>query len=149
MDMAQTRRAEANWSGDLASGSGSVTAATSGVLTDKAISWRARTESPDGDTSPEELLASAHAACYSMAVSNELSKAGFVPTRVDVAVEVDADKAERGWTVQRSRITLRANVPGIDEETFQRTAALAKDGCPISRAIAGNVELELDASLVS
>jgi osmotically inducible protein OsmC len=84
-----------------------------------------------------------------MAVSNELSKAGFVPTRVDVVVEVDADKAERGWTVQRSRITLRADVPDIDEETFQKTAALAKDGCPISRAIAGNVELELDASLVA
>ena len=147
--MVQTRRAEANWSGDLASGSGTVSAVTSGIFSDKAITWHARTESSDGDTSPEELLASAHAACYSMAVSNELSKAGFVPTRVDVVVEVDADKAEKGWTVQRSRITLRADVPGIDEETFQKTAALAKDGCPISRAIAGNVELELDASLVA
>jgi osmotically inducible protein OsmC len=149
MDMAQTRRAEANWSGDLATGRGTVSAATTGIFSDMAITWRARTESPEGDTSPEELLASAHAACFSMAVSNELSKAGFVPTRVDVVVEIDADRAERGWTVQRSRITLRANVPGIDEETFQATAALAKDGCPISRAIAGNVELELDATLVS
>jgi osmotically inducible protein OsmC len=147
--MAQTRRAEAHWSGDLASGSGGVTAATTGIFTDQATTWRARTEASEGKTSPEELLAAAHASCYSMAVSNELSKAGFVPTRVDVVVEIDADKAEKGWTVQRSRIELRADVPGIDEETFQRVAALAKDGCPISRAIAGNVELEVDASLAA
>jgi osmotically inducible protein OsmC len=147
-DMAQTRRAEAHWSGDLASGDGGVTAATSGIFTDVPTSWRARTEASEGKTSPEELLATAHASCYSMAVSNELSKAGFVPTRVDVVVEVDADRAEKGWTVQRSRIQLRAAVPGIDEETFHRVAALAKDGCPISRAIAGNVALEVDAALV-
>ena len=147
--MAQTRRAEANWSGDLASGAGAVTAATSGIFADQPTSWHARTEASEGKTSPDELLATAHASCYSMAVSNELSKAGFVPTRVDVVVEIDADKAERGWTVQRSRIQLRAAVPNIDEATFQRVAALAKDGCPISRAIAGNVELVLDAALVS
>src|SRR5688572_33498600 len=109
--MAQTRRAEAHWSGDLASGGGAVTAGTTRIFADQTITRRARTEDPESSTSPEELLASAHAACYSMAVSNELSKAGFVPTRVDVVVEVDADKAERGWTVQRSRITLRADVP--------------------------------------
>ena len=68
----------------------------------------------------EELIGAAHAACYSMAVSNELSKAGFVPNRVDVIVEIDADRAEKGWTVQRSRIILRADVPNVDEETFQR-----------------------------
>jgi osmotically inducible protein OsmC len=147
--MAQTRRAEAYWSGDLASGGGAVSAATSGIFSDEGISWHARTEASEGKTSPEELLAAAHAACYSMAVSNELSKAGFVPTRVDVVVEVDADRAEKGWTVQHSRISLLAAVPGIDEDTFQRVAALAKDGCPISRAISGNVELELDAALVA
>ena len=72
----------------------------------------ARTEASEGKTSPEELLATAHASCYSMAVSNELSKAGFVPTRVDVVVEIDADKAERGWTVQRSRIHASRGRPG-------------------------------------
>jgi lipoyl-dependent peroxiredoxin len=146
--MAQTRRAEAHWSGDLASGGGAVTAATSGIFGDQPTTWRARTEAADGMTSPEELLAAAHAACFSMAVSNELSKAGFVPTRVDVVVEIDADKAERGWTVQRSRITLRADVPNIDEDTFQRTAALARDGCPISRALSSDVEVVLDATRV-
>ena len=126
-----------------------MSAVTSGIFADQPTSWFARTEASEGKTSPEELLATAHASCYSMAVSNELSKAGFVPTRVDVVVEIDADKAERGWTVQRSRIQLRAAVPNIDEATFQRVADLAKDGCPISRAIAGNVGLELDAALVS
>ena len=84
-----------------------------------------------------------------MAVSNELSKAGFVPNRVDVTVEIDADRAEKGWTVQRSRIILRADVPNVDEETFQRCATLARDGCPISRAIAGNVDIEVDATLIA
>jgi osmotically inducible protein OsmC len=147
--MAQTRRAEAHWSGDLATGGGGVTAATSGFFDDQPITWRARTEASVGKTSPEELLATAHAACYSMAVSNELSKAGFVPNRVDVIVEIDADRAEKGWTVQRSRITLRASVPNVDEETFQRCAMLARDGCPISRAIAGNVDIEVDATLLA
>jgi osmotically inducible protein OsmC len=146
--MAQTRRAEAHWSGDLANGGGGVTAATSGIFDDQPITWRARTEASEGKTSPEELLATAHAACYSMAVSNELSKAGFVPNRVDVTVEIDADRAEKGWTVQRSRIILRADVPNVDEETFQRCATLARDGCPISRAIAGNVDIEVDATLL-
>jgi osmotically inducible protein OsmC len=147
--MAQTRRAEAQWSGDLANGAGAVTAATSGIFTEQATSWRARTEASEGKTSPEELLASALAACFSMAVSNELSKAGFVPTRVDVVVDIDADKMERGWTVQRARIGLRADVPNVDEATFQRVTALARDGCPISRAIAGNVQVELDATLLT
>ena len=146
--MAQTRRAEAHWSGDLASGGGAVTAATTGIFADQAITWRARTEAAEGKTSPEELLAAAHAACFSMAVSNELSKAGFVPNRVDVVVEIDADRAEKGWTVQTSRISLRADVPNIDEQEFQRIAALARDGCPISRALAGNVELQVEATLV-
>ena len=146
--MAQTRRAEAHWSGDLASGAGSVTAATSGIFTDQATSWRARTEASEGKTSPDELLAAALASCFSMSVSNELSKAGFIPTRVDIVVDIDADRMERGWTVQRARIGLRANVPNVDEATFQRVAAIARDGCPISRAIAGNVQVELDASLV-
>ena len=136
--MAQTRSAQAYWSGDLSSGGGAVSAVTSGIFEDQAITWRARTEAAEGRTSPEELLAAAHAACYSMAVSNELSKAGFVPERVDVGVEVSADKRESGWTVVSSHITLRANVPGIDQPTFEEQAQKAKGGCPISRAISGS-----------
>lgn len=145
--MAQVRRASANWSGDLLSGGGAVSAATSGIFDNQAITWRARTEASEGKTSPEELLAAAHAACYSMALSNQLAQAGFPPARVDVSVEVTADKTEAGWTVLSSAITVRASVPGADAALFAEKAAAAKDGCPISRAIKGSVEITLEASL--
>ena len=148
--MAQVRRAQAHWSGDLLSGGGAVSATTSGIFSDQPTTWRARTEEASaGSTSPEELLAAAHASCFSMAVSNELAKAGFPPRRVDVSVEVRGDKREAGWTVLASHITLRADVPGVDEATFQEQTEAARVGCPISRAIKGNVEISLDASLVA
>lgn len=145
--MAQVRRAQAHWSGDLLSGGGAVSASTSGIFSDQPTSWRARTEAAEGGTSPDELLATAHASCFSMAVSNELAKAGFPPRRVDITVDVTADKREAGWTVLASHITLRADVPGVDEATFREKTEAAKVGCPISRAIAGNVEISLDATL--
>jgi osmotically inducible protein OsmC len=145
--MAQVRQATANWSGDLLSGGGAVSAVSSGVLADQAITWRARTEAAEGKTSPEELLAAAHASCYSMAISHELAQAGFPPQRVDVTVEVSADKTDSGWTVQRSAITVRASVPGADEAIFQEKAEAAKGGCPISRAISESVEITLEATL--
>jgi osmotically inducible protein OsmC len=147
--MAQVRRAEAHWSGDLLAGGGAVSATSSGIFSDQAITWRARTEASEGKTSPEELLATAHAACYSMAVSNELAKAGFAPQRVDVAVEVRADKTDAGWTVLSSHISLRAAVPGVDEVTFREKADTAKQSCPISRAISDAVEISLEAVLES
>jgi lipoyl-dependent peroxiredoxin len=145
--MAQTRTANASWHGDLTSGGGDVGAATSGVFSGLPITWKARTEESDGVTSPEELLATAHAACYAMASSNELAKAGFPPARVAVRVDVTADRRDAGWTVVSSHITLRASVPGIDDASFQAAAAKAKDGCPISRALTGNLEITLDARL--
>ena len=145
--MAQVRTAEANWSGDLLSGGGAVSATGSGVFDNQAITWRARTEAAEGKTSPEELLAAAHASCYSMALSNELALAGFPPERVDVSVEVSADKTDSGWTVQRSAITVRANVPGADATLFREKAEAAKGGCPISRAISDSVEITLEATL--
>ena len=145
--MAMISKADANWSGDLLGGGGSVTATSSGIFSDQAITWRARTEASEGKTSPEELLASAHAACYSMAVSHELAQAGFAPERVDVSVVVTADKTDAGWTVLSSAITVRAKVPGADEALFLEKANAAKSGCPISRAIIGNVEITVDATL--
>jgi osmotically inducible protein OsmC len=146
--MAQVRRAEAHWSGDLQTGGGAVSAVTSGIFSEMATSWRARTEVSEGKTSPEELLAAAHAACFSMAVSNELSKAGHVPERVDVSVEITADRREQGWTVLASHITLRARVPGCDQATFEEKAAAAKVGCPISRALNDSIEVTLEATLI-
>ena len=145
--MAQTRRAEAWWEGDLPTGHGEVTAATTRVFHSLPVTWKARTEEAGGVTSPEELLATAHAACFSMASSNNLAKAGFPPEKMDVSVEVTADRREAGWTVISSHVTVRGKVSGIDEATFQQAVAAAKDGCPISRALKGNVELSVDATL--
>jgi osmotically inducible protein OsmC len=145
--MATTRRADATWSGDLLSGRGNVTAATTGVFRDLPTTWASRIGEPEGVTSPEELLATAHASCFSMAVSNELAKAGTPPTKVTVNVAVTGDKLESGWTVLSSAITVRAVVPGATEESFREAAEKAKDGCPISKALKGNVELSVEATL--
>jgi osmotically inducible protein OsmC len=98
-------------------------------------------------TSPEELLAAAHASCFSMACSNELAKAGTPATSVSVSVKVTADKLEAGWTVLSSAITVRGVVPGATEASFREAAEKARDGCPISRALKGNVELSVEATL--
>jgi osmotically inducible protein OsmC len=147
--MAMIRRAEAFWTGDLATGSGEVGTTTSPAFSGLPVTWKARTEEAGGLTSPEELLAAAHAACFSMASSNNLAKAGFPPERMDVTVEVTADKREAGWTVLSSHITVRGRVPGVDEATFQQQVEAAKDGCPISRALTGNVEMTVSATLES
>jgi lipoyl-dependent peroxiredoxin len=147
--MAAVRRAEATWSGDLTSGSGAVSAVSSGVFSDLPVTWAARTESPEGKTSPEELVAAAHAACYSMAFSAQLGRNATPPTRLDVSSEVTFAQVEGGWKVESSQLTVRGEVPGISEEDFLRLAEAAKDGCPISGALKGNVELSVDATLVS
>jgi osmotically inducible protein OsmC len=145
--MANVRRATATWSGDLLSGSGTVSAYTTGLFSDLPISWASRTEAPEGRTSPEELLAAAHAACYSMAFSNGLAKAGHPPEHLHVAAEVAFEKVGDGWSVTSSALQVIGRVPGIAEAEFERLAEEAKDGCPISRALKGNVELSVDATL--
>ena len=145
--MATTRTATATWSGDLLSGHGTVSAATTGIFRDQPTTWASRTGEPEGVTSPEELLAAAHASCFSMAVSNELAKAGTPPSNVAVTVAVSADKLDTGWTVQSSAITVRATVPGATQESFQAAAEKARDGCPISKALKGNVALSVEATL--
>ena len=145
--MATTRQADATWAGDLLSGRGTVSAATTGVFRDLPTTWASRIGEPEGVTSPEELLATAHASCFSMAVSNELAKACTPPTRVKVSVAVTGDKLESGWTGLSSAITVSAVVPGATEASFQDAATKAKDGCPISKALKGNVELSVVATL--
>lgn len=142
-----TRRATATWSGDLMSGSGSVSAFSSGLFSDLPVSWASRTEEPDGRTSPEELLAAAHAACYCMAFSNGLAKAGTPAEHLHVAAEVAFEKVGDGWSVTSSALQVIGQVPGISDADFERLAEEAKDGCPISRALSGNVEISVDATL--
>jgi osmotically inducible protein OsmC len=129
------------------SGSGTVSAYSSGKFSELPVSWASRTETPEGRTSPEELLAAAHAACYCMAFSNGLANHGTPPEHLHVAAEVAFEKLEAGWTVTSSSLQVIGRVPGISEEDFERLAEAAKDGCPISRALAGNVELTVDATL--
>ncbi len=147
--MAATRRAEATWSGDLPSGSGAVSAVSSGVFSELPVSWAARTEASGGKTSPEELVAAAHASCFSMALSGALGRAGTPPERLEVSAEVTFDKVGEGWKVTTSKLTVRGTVPGISEEDFRAAAEKAKDGCPISGALKGNVELSVEATLAS
>jgi osmotically inducible protein OsmC len=145
--MAAIRRAEATWSGDLQTGKGTVSAVTSGAFAELPVSWAARTETSDGRTSPEELVAAAPAACFSMAFSNELAKAGHPAERLDVSAEVTFDKGDAGWRVTTSALTVEGRVPGMSAPEFEKLAQAAKDGCPISKALAGNVELSVKASL--
>jgi osmotically inducible protein OsmC len=147
--MAAIRRADAVWHGDLLSGSGTVSAATSRAFTGLPVTWGSRTEAADGRTSPEELVAAAHAACFSMAFSAGLGRAGTPPTRLEVSATVTFDKAEAGWRVASSALTVRGVVPGITAERFRELAEAAKDGCPISQALKGNVELSVEATLES
>src|SRR5438552_10080549 len=128
--MATTRRADATWGGDLLSGRGTVTAATTRVFADLPTTWASRIGEPAGVTSPEELLAAAHASCFSMACSNILAKAGTPPERLSVAVGLTADKLEAGGTVTAAAIVVRGVVPGATQESFAAAAAVAKDGCP-------------------
>ncbi len=147
--MAEVRYAEVSWSGDLVSGGGSIDYVSSGAITRQPVTWAARTEAHNGKTSPEELLAAAHASCFAMAFSAQLGRAGTPPTRLSVSAHVTFDKTDAGWGVKSSALTVRGVVPGATEARFQELAAAAKDGCPISRALKGNVELSVDAALES
>ena len=147
--MAAVRRAEVTWEGDLAKGTGTVTNVTSGQFSNLPVSWAARTEQPGGKTSPEELLAAAHASCYAMALSAGLGRAGTPPQRLDVSAEVTFDRVDGGWRVTSSKLRVRGQVPGSNADQFRQAAEAAKDGCPISQALKGNVQLSVEASLES
>lgn len=145
--MAAVRKADVVWEGSLARGSGKVTAGSSGAFTDLPVSWASRTERSDGKTSPEELVAAAHASCFAMALSFGLGNAGSPPERLEVSAEVTFDQVDGGWKVVSSALTVRGTVPGMDEAAFKQAAEGAKENCPISQALKGNVALSVDASL--
>jgi osmotically inducible protein OsmC len=143
----QQRRADAVWQGSLAQGSGVVTLTSSGLAEALPVTWASRTERSNGKTSPEELVAAAHASCYSMALSHGLGEAGTPPEKLEVSATVTFAQVEGGWKVASSALTVKGTVPGIDEAGFKKAAEDAKDGCPISGALKGNVELSVEASL--
>ncbi|SRR5579883_2094205 len=137
-------RADAVWEGNLAQGHGSVSTA-SGVLKSAPISWAARTEPSQSVTSPEELLAAAHSACYCMALSHTLNERGTPPTRLSASAVVTFDRADGGWKVTTSKLSVRGSVPGINQSAFADAANAAAQGCPVSKALAG-VEIILESA---
>jgi osmotically inducible protein OsmC len=139
-----TRQASTTWDGDLGSGQGT-TSVGSGAFGPVSVSWPRRTEDAQGTTSPEELVAAAHASCYSMALSHELAQAGATDIHLDVSAAVTLDVGAGGAKVTSSALTVRGTASGIDEETFLRLAEAAKQGCPISGALA-SIDITLDAS---
>lgn len=145
--MAAVRTATASWQGDLMSGSGTTSAGSSETFRDLPISWGSRTEAPEGRTSPEELLAAAHASCFAMAFSADLGRAGTPPEHLHVEAEVTFDKLDAGWSVVSSHLTVIGRAPGATPESFDKVAEGTRDGCPISRALIGNVALSVDATL--
>ena len=146
--METNRHAEVTWSGDLTSGSGTINYVSSGAFSRLPVTWASRTEEHNGRTSPEELIAAAHASCFSMAFSARLGKNGTPPTRLDVRAVVSFAKADAGWKIARSTLVVKGDVPGIDNATFQSLAEDARDNCPVSVALKGNVELVVEATLL-
>jgi osmotically inducible protein OsmC len=137
------RKATAVWQGDLKSGKGTMTA-PSGVMTNAAYTFATRFEDKPG-TNPEELIAAAHAGCFSMALSGELGKAGMNPQRIETTVAVTLETVDGKPTVTKSHLSVKANVPGADHAKFLEAANGAKAGCPISRLL--KVEISMDATL--
>ena len=138
------RTAEAEWKGNLLQGNG--TMKLGGGAFEGAYSFTSRFEEGAG-TNPEELIAAAHAGCFSMALSAILAEAGFEPRSVRTTAKVSVEKVGDGFEITKSALTTEADVPGIDEATFQEKANAAKSGCPVSKVLAG-AQITLDAKLV-
>jgi osmotically inducible protein OsmC len=145
--MAAEKRAEVTWEGDLMSGNGTIERVGSGAFGPLGVSWAARTGEGQAElTSPEELVAAAHAACFSMALSNMLAEAGTPPEGLSVSAVVTFVP---GTGITASRLDVEGRVPGISEDAFREAAERAKDGCPVSGALKGNVELSVTARLAT
>ena len=143
MAMAE-RRAEVVWEGNLARGNGSFTVG-SGAMGEQSVTWASRTERSDGKTSPEELIAAAHASCFAMAISNVLDEGGTPPERLQISAvcTFDVEKVK----VSSVDLDVRGRVPGLDAEGFQSAVEQGDQGCPVSNALRGNVEIRVNASL--
>jgi osmotically inducible protein OsmC len=145
--MATERRADVTWNGSLIEGSGTIRSTTSGAFGDLAVSWAARAEDETGGkTSPEELIAAAHAACFSMALSNVLAKEGNAPDELKTSATVTFQPGEG---ITKIALTVEGVVPGIGEDAFLEAAENAKENCPVSKALASVPEITLDAHLAN
>jgi osmotically inducible protein OsmC len=144
--MAVERTANAVWEGDLTGGSGTVST-QSGVVSNATVKWTSRAVQADENTSPEELIAAAHATCVSMALANGLAQAGTPPQQLESQATATFDQTPDGFRLTTMRLQVRGQVEGLDEEGFRQAAEDAKENCPVSQALKGNVELTVDAAL--
>jgi len=144
--MATQRTAEVTWDGDLLSGVGRVRFG-SGAIPETAVTWASRTEHPDGKTSPEELLAGAHASCFSMALSAELARNRTPPRKLETKATATFDRVGNGWKVTGIELSVKGEVPGIVGARFAELAEVAKNNCPISQALKNNVSVTLRTNL--
>jgi lipoyl-dependent peroxiredoxin len=145
--MAIERRAHATWEGDLRNGSGRFDLESSGAIRGQEVTFASRFEDEaGGKTSPEELIAAAHATCVSMALANGLAQQGHAPTRLETDAVCTLDQTDAGFRITSMRLSIHGEVDGIDEDAFRAAAEEAKAGCPVSNAL-GNVEISLEASL--
>ena len=142
--MATERRAQVIWRGDLMSGSGRIENVTSGAIGGLDVSWPARSEDPGGKTSPEELIAAAHATCFAMALSHGLAQGSHAPERLDTSATVSF---EPGEGITKIALTVEGRIPGLDAGAFEEAAKQAKENCPVSKALASVPETTLDAKL--
>ena len=144
--MAAEHTAHASWRGDLMGGSGTFSLG-SGAATGVELSWKARAEDASAGSSPEELIAAALAACFSMALSHGLAQGGTPPSSIETDATATFDRTDEGFRVTTIRLRTRGRVEGMDDAAFHEAAETAKQNCPVSKALEGNVAIELDAAL--
>jgi osmotically inducible protein OsmC len=143
--VATEKTARATWEGSLAEGKGRFSLG-SGTVTDQSVTWKDRAEGGEG-TSPEELIAAAHASCVLMALAGALARAGTPPQKLESEARTTFDQVGEGFRFTKIALSIRGQVEGIDDDAFQEAAEGARDNCPVSQALKGNVEITLDAAL--
>lgn len=143
------RSAQVEWEGSLMQGSGKIVEVGSGAIGQLPVTWASRTERSDGKTSPEELIAAAHAACYAMAFSHTLAQAGTPADRLVVNASCTFEQVAGGFKITTMDLDVKGKVPGLDEAGFEEAARQAEQGCPVSNALRNNVEIRLNAQLES
>ena len=136
------RAANVTWKGSLMDGAGRIESVQSGAFGPLDVTWASRTEQPDGLTSPEELIAAAHAACFSMALSKQLGDASMTAEAIDTTATASLEKTDAGFTITTVHLDVTARIPGADRTAFMKAAEAAKAGCPVSRALNAKISME-------
>lgn len=143
------RRAQIIWEGNLIQGHGTISRTSSGALDNLPVTWASRTERPDGKTSPEEMIAAAHAECYAMGLAHGLAGAGTPAEKLEVDAVCTLDLSAGGPKIQSMDLHVRGSVPGLSEAAFQQAAQTAEQSCPVSNALRNNVAIHVDATLTN